>query len=153
MGVIRLFGMPHVNVQQQVGAIVIKHTQLEHVLRLCLKRLHTLSIDSPEYDELMKARKVSTHRRQIRVALSSSKLSVPAQQEVLQLLFDAEGLSTLRNSLAHDTWARKATEPLMLVDDKHRSAKAVPSISELKRCAQDIDRVRARLNVLSSALL
>ena len=29
------FGMPRVNIQQRVGTIVIKHTQLEHVLRLC----------------------------------------------------------------------------------------------------------------------
>src|SRR5690242_9738604 len=105
MAAIRSFGMPSVNVQQRVGAIVIKHTQLKHVLRLCLKRLHTLSIDSPEYDELMKDRKVSTRRQQIRDALGASKLDSAQQEEVLQLLLEAESLSGLRNSLAHDTWA------------------------------------------------
>ena len=110
----------------RVGAIVIKHTQLEHVLRLCLKRLHTLSIDSPEYDGLMKDRRVSTRRQQIRDALAASKLDSAQQKEVLQLLLDAEDLSELRNSLAHDTWARKTNEPLMLVNDKTRRAVAVP---------------------------
>jgi len=130
-----------------------KNTQLEHVLRLCLKRLHALSIDSPEYDELMKDRKVSNQRKQIRDALSSSKLDSAQQEEVLQLLLDAEVLSELRNSLAHDTWARKANEPLMLINDKTRNAVGVPSMMALKRCAADIDRVRARLNVLTKALL
>jgi hypothetical protein len=153
MGVIRSFGMPHVNIQQRVGAIVIKHTQLEHVLRLCLKRLHALSIDSPEYDELMKVRKVSKQRQQIRDALSASNLDSDQQREVLQLLLDAADLSELRNSLAHDTWARKANESLMLVNDKTRKAVAVPSMAALKCCADDIDRVQSRLNVLTKALL
>lgn len=153
MAVTRSFGMPSVNVQQRVGAIVIKHTQLEHVLRLCLKRLHTLSIDSPEYDGLMKDRRVSTRRQQIRDALAASKLDSAQQKEVLQLLLDAEDLSELRNSLAHDTWARKTNEPLMLVNDKTRRAVAVPSMVVLKNCAVDIDRVRARLDLLTEALL
>ena len=141
------------NVQQRVGAVVIKHTHLEHVLRLCLKRLHALSIDSPEYDELMKDHNVSKRRRQIRDALATSRLNSDQQEEVLRLLLDAEALSELRNSLARDTWARKANEPLMLVNDKTRTAVAVPSMAALKRCAADIDRVRARLNVLTNALL
>jgi hypothetical protein len=72
---------------------------------------------------------------------------------VLQLLLEAADLSELRNSLAHDTWARKANEPLMLVNDKTRKAVAVPSMTVLKRSAEDIDRVRARLNVLTKSLL
>jgi len=153
MRVIRSFGMPPVNVQQRVGAVVIKHTQLEHVLRLCLKRLHAFSIDSPEYDELMKDRKVSKQRQQIRDALSASKLDSTQQEEVLHPLLAAAELSELRNSLAHDTWARKTNEPLMLVNDKTRKAVAVPSMLVLKRCAEDMDRVRARLDALTKALL
>jgi hypothetical protein len=145
--------MPSVNVQQRVGAVVIKHTQLEHVLRLCVKRLHALSIDSPEYEELMKIPKVSKRRDQVRAALSTSKLDSDQQVEVLQLLIDAANVSESRNSLAHDTWARRPGEPLMLVNDMKRTAVAVPSMAELKRCAEEIDRIRTRLNVLTRALL
>lgn len=141
------------NIQQRVGAVIIKHTQLEHVLRLCLKRLHAISIDSPEYDDLMKTRQVSKRRQQIRAALSASRLNSAEQAEVLQLLLEAGTLSELRNSLVHDTWARKPDEPLMLVNDMTRKAVSVPSMMELKRCAEGIDRVRARLNSLTRALL
>ena len=48
---------------------------------------------------------------------------------------------------------RKPNEPLMLVNDKARTAEYVPSMAELKRCAEDIDRVRKRLNALTKPLL
>jgi len=147
------FGMPHVNVQQRVGAIVIKHTRLEHVLRICLKRLHRLSIASPQYDTLMKERKISIYRQKIGVALAASRLDSAQQKEVLQLLYEAKNLSDTRNSLAHDTWGSRAGGPLMLVNDKERRARPVPSMAELKQCAIDIDRVRKRLDDLTKPLL
>lgn len=152
------FGMPHVNIQQRVGAIVIKHTRLEHVLRICLKRLHDRSLGSPEYDKLMGNRQPAEHRKQIIEALAASKLSADEQKEVLQLIYEAWDLSNTRNSLAHDTWARKAVgQPWMLVDDKEKDkakkAKPVPSMAELKQRAVDIDRVRKRLNDLTKPLL
>jgi hypothetical protein len=153
MAVMRSFGTPHVNVQQQVGAIVIKHGHLEHVLRLVLKRLKAVSIVSPDYDELMGDRKQSRMRKKVKQALGASKLGTGEQAEVLTLVEESVKLSETRNSLAHNTWMRKPNEPLMLVNDKARTAEYVPSMAELKRCAEDIDRVRKRLNALTKPLL
>jgi hypothetical protein len=153
MAVLRSFGTPHVNVQQRVGAIVIKHGHLEHVLRLVLKRLKTVSIDSPDYDDLMGNRKPSQLRARIKHALAASALGAIEQAEVLTLVEDSVNLSDVRNSLAHNTWMRKPNEPLMLVNDRKRTAEQVPSMAILKRCTEEIDRVRKRLNTLTKPLL
>jgi len=149
----RTFGMPTVNVQQKVGAIVIKHGHLEHVLRITLKRLKAVSMDSPDYDELMGNRKPWHLREGVKKALAASTLDVADQAEVLTLLDESVELSTTRNSLAHDTWMRKANEPLMLVNDRERKVAPIPPMAKLKKCAEDIDRVRIRLNTLTKPLL
>jgi hypothetical protein len=49
MAAIRKFRMSWVYVQQQVGAIVIKHCHLDQVLRLAIKRMLDTSVDDPPY--------------------------------------------------------------------------------------------------------
>src|SRR5688500_319813 len=107
MAVQRYFSMPKVYVQQQVGSIVIKHSQLDHVYRLAIKRMLDISIDHPLYGLLTK-RKMTKDLRQLAQTLISAntkgKLTKEEQTEVLQLLKEAEDHAEMRNNLVHCTW-------------------------------------------------
>ncbi len=134
VAVIRNFSMPKVYIQQQVGAIAIKHSQLDHVLRLAIKRMLGILIDDPLYTFLTK-RQLTTKLRELAEGLikanTNGKLTDDDRKEVLRLLKQAKPLSDMRNNLVHCTWARKKGqgEPTELVDDalkkvfqSHRSA-------------------------------
>lgn len=154
MAVERYFSMPKVNVQRQVGSIVIKHSQLDHVYRLAIKRMLEISIDHPLYAMLTK-RKMTNELRQLAEALiktnTNDKLTNIERAEVLQLIKDAAPHTNLRNNLVHCTWGRKKGpgQPTELVDDGKKKSMPIPPLADLKRAAAEIDRVRNRLNVLT----
>jgi hypothetical protein len=154
MAVQRHFSMPKVYVQQQVGSIVIKHSQLDHVYRLAIKRMLDISIDHPLYVVLTKRKMTKDLRRLAETLIKANtneRLTNGERVEVLQLLKDAVAHTELRNNLVHCTWGRKEGpgEPTELVDDGKKKSMPIPPLADLKKAATEIDRIRSRLNVLT----
>ena len=149
----RSFAMPHVNVQQGVGAIVIKHSQLDHVLRLCLKRIIGISVDDQAYGLLTDRVQSKPLRLLIkRAATRSDMLSNEEREKLKRLLKRAEDATDIRNDLIHCLWARKEKGPVERSENQ-RDPQPVPTMKELRAWAKNIDDIRNDINRLSKPWL
>ena len=150
MSVQIIFRMPTVAVQRQVGSIVIKHGQLDHVRRLAIKRMLGISIHDPAYEAETKGMSGKLDSK-IKKKLKTSKLDPAQQTELLRLLKRARRLTRVRNQLVHSVWAREHRKALMLRDGS-RKPEPIPQITALIQHAADIDKVRSQLNTLTRPL-
>jgi hypothetical protein len=151
MSVQIIFKMPSVAVQRQVGSVVIKHGQLDHVRRLAIKRMLGISIHDPAYEAETKGMSAELDSK-IKKRLKTSKLDLSQQAELLRLVRRARRVTHIRNKLVHSVWACEYRKALMLRDGT-RKPESIPPITTLKQHVADIDDVRNQLNKLTKALL
>jgi hypothetical protein len=158
MAAIRKFRMPKVCVQQQVGAIDIKHCLLDQVLRLAIKRMLGISVDDPLH-EIRTKRTMTSKLRELSEVLinadTNDRLSKAERAEVLELPRQSKRLRDTRNDLPHCTRGAKKGpgEPIMLGDDGKKKAMPMPPLKEPKQVAADIDGNRDRLKQLTKNAL
>ena len=153
------FSLPSVPVLRQIGAIVIKHGQLEHVQKIALKRLLKITIHDERYVHEVQGLLSRDLRKKIDAHIKTSALDQPTKVQLVKLLKEARRVSTERNKLVHSVWsrelrnnAREGRRPLML-RDKGNAPVSIPSIADLRKLASEIDIVRNQLNKLSRPLL
>jgi hypothetical protein len=150
MSVQVIFSLPTVPVLREVGAIVIKHGQLDHVRRLVIKRMLGISLNDAAYEYETKGMSSKLDDK-IRKKFRTSRLSSARKTELVRLLTEIKRVTKIRNTLVHSVWAREARKPLMLRDK--RALHPVPSSAVLKQCLVDIGNARDQLNKLTKVLL
>jgi hypothetical protein len=153
------FSLPSVPVMRQIGAIVIKHGQLEHLQKIALKRILKIRIHDKRHVDEVQDLMSKELRKKIAKHLETSAVEQATKAQLNRLLREARRVSTERNKLVHSVWCREAREhagvrrkPLML-RDKGKIPQSVPSVVELKKLAADIDVVRNQLNKLTRPFL
>jgi hypothetical protein len=153
------FSLPSVTVVRHIGAIVIKHGQLEHVQRIALKRILKITIHDKRYVHEVQGLMPKELREKVATQLKTSPVDQETKVELSRLLKEARRVSTERNKLVHGAWSREVRnnprarrEPLML-RDTGKTPESIPSVSELKKLASDIDAVRDQLNKLTRPFL
>ena len=152
------FSLPNVPILRQIGAIVIKHGQLEHVQKIVLKRLLKITIHDERYAREVQGLLSRDLRKKIDAHIKTSALDQPTRAQLVKLLKEARRVSTERNKLVHSVWSREVRNnpregrrPLML-QDKGKAPVSIPSIADLRKLANDIDVVRNQLNKLFTAI-
>ena len=138
MSVQIVFKMPTVAVQRQVGSIVIKHGQLDHVRRLAIKRILGISIHDPAYGAETKGMSGKLDLK-IQKKLKTSKLDLSQKAELLQLMKRASRVTRIRNKLVHSVWACEHRKPLMLRDGT-RKPESIPRLPLLPGAARLLAR-------------
>src|SRR5437867_2870605 len=98
MSVQIIFKMPIVAVQRQVGNIVIKHGQLDHVRRLAIKRMLAMSIHDPAYEAETRGMSGKLDSK-IKKNLKTSKLDLSRRAELLRPVKRARQVTRIRNKL------------------------------------------------------
>ena len=151
MSVQIVFKMPIVAVQRQVGSIVIKHGQLDHVRRLAIKRMLGISIHDPAYEAETRGMSGKLDSK-IKKKLKTSKLDLFRRAELLRLVKRARQVTRIRNKLVRSVWACEHRKPLLLRDGT-RKPESIPPMTALKQHAADIDDIRNHLNKLTKTLL
>jgi len=153
------FSLPNVPILRQIGAIVIKHGQLEHVQKIVLKRLLKITIHDERYAHEVQGLLSRDLRKEIDAHIKTSALDQPTKAQLVKLLKEARRVSTERNKLVHSVWSREVRNnpregrrPLML-RDKAKAPVSIPSIADLRKLANEIDVVRNQLNKLSRPFL
>ena len=150
MSVQVVFRLPSIPVLREVGSIVIRHGQLDHVRRLAIKRLLGISINDAAYESETMGMSGQLDKM-IRKKLKASKLESAQRVELLRLLMETKRVTRFRNLLVHSVWAREPRKRLLLRDKK--ALHPIPSITVLKQYGADIDCVLNQLNRLTRTLL
>ena len=145
------FVTPPAPIQRLVGALAIKHSHLDHAMRLCIKRMLGIGIRHPLYDLFIDAALTGSLRDRATKLLRASELNKADRQRIIELLLEAQTLSTLRNRWVHGIWAKKPGVKLRVLDKKQWYP--VPSTETLKLLGADIDRVAAELDEVTKVLL
>jgi hypothetical protein len=139
--------MPSPAVTQQVGKIVIRQGQLDHLLKLTIKSLLGISIHDPLYTE--ETERVSSKLRERVKELAATKLA--AHEDILNELIeqiDKIGKFTdFRNNIVHGVWSRVTTGgPVKLRDSKNDKRHPLPTVKELRDAEAEMYELFLELN-------
>ena len=150
---LRTMGTPNASIAAAVGSIAIKHSHLDHVLRLSIKRMLEMSIKDPAYkllmDQTMTSKLVLMLRKQLAV---NDRFTSAQKTRVKRILKDVEPLTDMRNTLVHSVWARYKGENLQLIHGARRDVQAVPSHATMRECGKKIDELRKELDDLTRSV-
>ena len=83
------FSLPNVPILRQIGAIVIKHGQLEHVQKIVLKRLLKITIHDERYAREVQGLLSRDLRKKIDAHIKTSALDQPTKAQLIKLLKEA----------------------------------------------------------------
>src|SRR5262245_8065886 len=127
------YKMPSPLLTREIGRVVVRHSHLDHELRLTIKSLLRISITDPMYQnetDMLSGRL----RDRIRELAATELATRPdVHDELIGWLNRAEKLSELRNQLVHGVWSRSKTDGSIKVrDTRHGKLLKMPTVRELK---------------------
>ncbi len=134
--------MPAPALTREVGKIVIRHGQLDHLQRLTIKSLLGISITDALYKK--ETDKMSGELRERIKQLA-------AHQDVLdELITQIESigrLTKLRNDIVHSVWSRTTTGgPVKLRDQKNDLLHPLPTVKQLRAAEREMYSLFLTLN-------
>lgn len=147
------FYVPEDELLCELGRLQIRHSHLDHTLRLGIKRLLGISIDDPGYwneTRGMSAELRARARKLIAERYSNNDNMVGTLNKVLD---DAEETTALRNKLLHSVWM-KATNGGPVLFDRDSSLKIhvgfqLPTVEDVSDICKRVERIHQVLNHLT----
>jgi hypothetical protein len=147
------FYEPDDDVLCELGRLQIRHSHLDHTLRLTIKRMLGISIDDPGYWNETRGM-TSTLRVRVRELIAERYGDDDDTAGILnKVLDDAETATTLRNRLLHSVWMKApGGEPVL--HDRDNSLKMhvgfhLPTFEEVSGVSERIQRIQRVLNHLT----
>jgi hypothetical protein len=139
--------MPDDEIALIVGRITIRHGQLDHVMRLAIKRMLGVSIDDPGYATATKGMSKDLREKVMKRA-SERYADEQEKLELIESLLDqAETVTRVRNRLTHSVWMQVDGQPPMMYDKD--GPYAIPTIEELQVTERQLDIMQRVLNILT----
>jgi hypothetical protein len=147
------FYVPDDDILRELGRLQIRHSHLDHTLRLAIKRMLGISIDDPGYWNETRGM-ASGLRESARKLIAQRYEADHEMADILnKVLDDAEEASKLRNRLLHSVWMKAlGAEPVL--HDRDNTLKIhvgfkLPSVEEIASVSERIDRIQRTLNGLT----
>ena len=147
------FYVPDDDILRELGRLQIRHSHLDHTLRLAIKRMLGISIDDPGYwnETRGMARELRTRARKLIAERYGHDDNM--ESTLNKVLDDAEEATTLRNRLLHSVWM-KAPEGAPVLHDRDKALKIhvgfhLPTVAEIASVSDRIDRIQRALNQLT----
>jgi len=140
--------MPAPALTRELGKIVIRHGQVDHLLRLTIKSLLGISITDPLYKHETHKKRSSVLRERIR-ELARGRLAAhkAVLDELIAQIDSIERLTNLRNIIAHGVWSRVTTGGLAkLRDPQDDKLHPLPTVKQLKVAEREMYALYLALN-------
>lgn len=127
------YKMPSPLPNREIGRVVIRHSHLDHELRLTIKSLLRISITDPMYQNETDMSSGKLRERIKELAANELAAKSDVHDELMGWLERAEKLSELRNQLVHGVWSRSKTDGSIKVrDTRYAKLLKMPTLKELK---------------------
>jgi hypothetical protein len=147
------FYEPEQDILCELGRLQIRHSHLDHTLRLAIKRMLGISINDPGYWNETRGMAAALRDR-ARELIAERYTNDTETAEILnKVLDDAETATTLRNRLLHSVWMKApGAEPVL--HDRDNTLKMhvgfqLPSVQEIARVSERVERIQRVLNYLT----
>ncbi len=147
------FYVPDDNILCELGRLQVRHSHLDHTLRLGIKRLLGISIDDPGYWNETRGMSAELRAR-ARELIVDRYSDDPNMADILNtVLDDAEDATTLRNRLLHSVWMKApGGEPCL--HDRDNTLKIhvgfqLPTVGEVASVCERVERIQRVLNHLT----
>lgn len=147
------FYVPDDDILRELGRLQVRHSHLDHTLRLAIKRMLGISIDDLGYwNETRGMANVLRNRARKLIAERYSDDDNIAGT-LNQVLDDAEVATTQRNRLLHSVWMKApGGEPVL--HDRDNTLKMhvgfkLPSVGEVASVSERVERIQRILNHLT----
>lgn len=152
------FYVPNDDILCELGRMQVLHSQLDHTLRLAIKRMLGISIDDPGYWNETRGMAKALRDKARKLIDENYSADDDMAGTLNMVLDDAEDATILRNRTLHSVWMKmRGTEEPVLHDrdnalKQHREFK-LPTVEELRSVSQRIERIQRVLNHLTRKLL
>jgi hypothetical protein len=147
------FYIPDDNILRELGRLQIRHSHLDHTLRLAIKRKLGISIDDPGYWNETRGMAKGLQERARKLIAERYHDDEYMADTLTKVLDDAEEATTLRNRLLHSVWM-KASDVAPVLYDRDSTLKIhvryqLPTVAEVASVCERIDRIQRDLNHLT----
>jgi len=147
------FYVPDDDILRELGRLQVRHSHLDHTLRLAIKRMLGISIDDPGYwnETRGMAKELRDRARKLIAERYSDDDNMAGTLN--QVLDDAEVATTQRNRLLHSVWMKgPGGEPVL--HDRDNTLKMhvgfkLPSVGEVASVSERVERIQRVLNHLT----
>ena len=151
------YGVPGEDTLRELGRLQVLHSQLDHALRLAIKRMLGISVDDPGYWNETRGM-ASTLRKKARKLIAERYADDDDKASILnKVLDDAESATELRNRALHSVWMKvQGQEPFL--HDRDTASKAhvnfqLPTVADLSSISERLQRIHRVLEVVTRDLL
>jgi len=137
----------------ELGRLQIRHSHLDHTLRLAIKRMLGISIDDPGYWDETRGMAAGLRARARQLIATRYGDDDETADILNNVLDDAETATTLRNRLLHSVWMKApGAEPVL--HDRDNTLKVhvgfqLPTVEEVASVSERVARVQRVLNHLT----
>jgi hypothetical protein len=149
--------VPDEKILCELGRMQILHSQLDHTLRLAIKRMLGISVDDPGYWNETRGMAAGLRERATKLIAETYRDDQDTADILNKVLDDAEEATELRNRALHSVWIKTPGQEPML-HDRDNTLRAhvnfkLPTIEDLVNLCERLKRVQRVLNHLTRKLL
>jgi hypothetical protein len=147
------FYVPDDDILCELGRLQLRHSHLDHTLRLGIKRLLGISIDDPGYWNETRGMSAGLRARARELIAERYGNDDNMAGTLNKVLDDAEEATTLRNRLLHSVWIKApGGEPVL--HDRDNTLKIhvgfqLPTVGEVASVCERVERIQRVLNHLT----
>jgi hypothetical protein len=151
------FFVPGDAILRELGRMQVLHSQLDHTLRLAIKRMLGISIDDPGYWNETRGMAADLRKRARELIVDRYSEDEDTADVLNKLLGDAEEATELRNRAMHGVWMN-IPEKGPTLQDRDRATRIhvdyePPTVEVLDEICSRIERIGRVLNGLTRKLL
>jgi hypothetical protein len=147
------FYVPDDDILRELGRLQIRHSHLDHTLRLAIKRMLGISIDDPGYWNETRGMAAGLRARARELIAERYSDDEGMADTLNKVLDDAEEATTLRNRLLHSVWMKASgAEPVLYDRDntlKIHVGFQLPTVAEVAGVSERVERIQRVLNHLT----
>jgi hypothetical protein len=139
------FYVPDDGILRELGRLQVRHSHLDHMLRLAIKRMLGISIDDPGYWSETRGMAAGLRARARELIAERYSDDDDMAGTLNQVLDDAEVATTQRNRLLHSVWMTAAGGGPVLHDRdntlKMHVGFQLPTVGEVARVSERVERI------------
>lgn len=147
------FYVPDDDILRELGRLQIRHSRLDHTLRLAIKRMLGIPIDDPGYWNETRGMAAQLRARTRKLIAERYSDDADMTDTLNKVLDDAEMATNLRNRLLHSVWM-KAPGGQPVLHDRDSTLKVhvgfqLPTVAEVAGVNEQVERIQRVLNHLT----
>jgi hypothetical protein len=147
------FYIPDDDILRELGRLQVRHSHLDHMLRLAIKRMLGISINHSGYWNETSGMAGALQKRVRKLIDERYAHDDDMSGTLNKVLDDAEGATKLRNRLLHSVWM-KASEGEPVLHDRDKTLKMhvgfqLPTVEQIASVCERVERIQRVLNDLT----